>query len=159
MLDGSAKLNFPMTQKIKASLLFFFLSLCAGAVIVTHHFRSHRPPPSPRELFAVVEEQLAAFRASDYPSAYRHSASSVQQKFTLPQFEAMIRRDYGDMASARQVEFGLVQVTGSAAVVQVFFRETNGTRRCFLYSLLVENGVWRINGVQAMRPSPRGLNI
>ena len=111
-----------MTRTIKASLLFFFLSLCGAAIFVTDHVRRQVPPPAPHELFAVVEKQLAAFRAADYSSAYRHAASGVQQKFTVPQFEAMIRRDYGDMTNAQRIEFGFVKVIGSAAVVQVFCR-------------------------------------
>jgi Domain of unknown function (DUF4864) len=145
-----------MTRTIKASLLFFFLSLCASAMLVTHHLRSLTPPPAPHELFAVVEQQLAAFRAADYSSAYRYAASGVQQKFTVPQFEAMIRRDYGDMTNAQRIEFGLVKVIGSAAVVQVFFVAENGSARSFLYSLITEGDSWKINGVQPMQSAPPG---
>src|SRR5438105_2981870 len=91
-LDGSDKVYFPMTRTTKAALLFFFFSLCALAVIITHQWRSQRPPPVPHQLFAVVEQHVAAFRAADYSSAYRQTASGVQQKFTPPQYEAMIHR-------------------------------------------------------------------
>jgi hypothetical protein len=153
-----------MTRTIKASLLFFFLSLCASAILVTHHLRSLTPPPAPHELFAVVEQQLAAFRAADYSSAYRYAASGVQQKFTVPQFEAMIRRDYGDMTNAQRIEFGLVKVIGSAAVVQVFFVPESGSARSFLYSLVAEGDSWKINGVQQMQSAtpghrPAGLQL
>jgi hypothetical protein len=150
-----------MTRTIKASLLFFFLSLCASAIVVTHRVRLQVPPPAPHELFSIVEQQLAAFRAEDYPSAYRHAASGVQQRFSIPQFESMIRRDYGDMTDARHIEFGLVKVNGSAAVVQVFLCGTNGSHRSFLYSLVAEGNSWRINGVQPLEigTRPMGLHI
>lgn len=150
-----------MTRTIKASLLFFFLSLCASAMLVTHRVRSLTPPPAPHELFAVVEKQLAAFRVADYSSAYRQAASGVQQKFTLPQFEAMIRRDYGEMTSPQRIEFGFVKASGSAAVVQVFFCGTGDSVRSFLYSLVAEGDSWKINGVKEMSdaPSTRGLHI
>ena|SRR5687768_10543321 len=93
-----------MTRMIKASLLFFFFSLCASAVLVTYQMRLYVPPPAPHQLFAVVEKQLAAFRAADYSSAYRQAASGVQQKFTAPQYEAMIRRDYGDISGAQRID-------------------------------------------------------
>ena len=117
-----------MTRTIKASLLFFFFSLCVSAIVVTHRVRLQMPPPAPHQLFAVVEQQLAAFRVADYSSAYRQAASGVQQKFTAPQYEAMIRREYGDMTSAQRIEFGFVKVNGSAAVVQVFFRDAGRFR-------------------------------
>jgi hypothetical protein len=148
-----------MTRTVKASLLFFFFSLCASAVLVTNQVRPHAPPPAPHQLFAVVEQHLAAFRAADYFSAYRQAASGVQQKFTPPQYEAMIRRDYADVAGAQRIEFGLVKVSGSSAVVQVFFRGANGSARGFLYSLIAEGDSWKINGVQPMQPTPRGLHV
>jgi len=143
-----------VTRTIKASLLFFLFSLCASAIVVTHQVRSQAPPPAPHELFAAVEKQLAALRAADYSSAYRHAASGVQQKFTAPQFEAMIRHDYGDMMNAQRVEFGSVKVSGSTAVVQVFFRGAGGSARSFLYSLIAEDNSWKINGVQLMESVP-----
>lgn len=161
-LDGSGKVYFPMTRTIKASLLFFFLSLCASAILVTHHVRSQVPPPAPCELFAVVEKQLAALRAADYSSAYQHAASGVQQKFTVPQFEAMIRRDYGDMTGAQRIEFGFVKVSGAAAVVQVFFDGPNELVRSFVFSLIAEGDSWKISGVQPMqggRPRHRAAGL
>lgn len=143
-----------MPRTIKASLLFFFLSLCAAAIFVTNHVRLQVPAPTPHELFVVVEKQLAAFRVADYSSAYRHAASAVQQKFTVRQFEAMIRRDYSEMTNAQRIEFGLVKVNGSAAVVQVFFVSETGSARSFLYSLIAEGDSWKINGVQQMPSAP-----
>jgi hypothetical protein len=150
-----------MPRIVKASLLFFFLSLCASAVVVTHRVRSQGAPPTPHELFSIVEQQLAAFRSEDYLSAYRHAASGVQQKFTIPQFESMVRRDYGDMTISHRVEFGLVQANGSAALVQVFLCGPNGSRRSFVYSLVAEGHSWRINGVQPapVETRPKGLHI
>jgi hypothetical protein len=143
-----------MPRTIKASLLFFFLSLCGGAIFVTNQVRLQVPPPAPHELFVVVENQLTALRAADYSSAYRHAASAVHQKFTLRQFEAMIRRDYSEMTNAHRIEFGLVQVNGSAAVVQVFFASETGATHPFLYSLVAEGDSWKINGVRPMRNAP-----
>ena len=145
-----------MPRTIKASLLFFLLALCGAAVFITDHVRRQVPPPAPHDLFAVVEDQLAAFRVADYSSAYRHAASGVQQKFTMPQFEAMIRRDYGEMTNTQRTEFGFVRVMGSAAVVQVIFVGESGSARSILYSLVAEGGSWKINGVQPMQGAPPG---
>jgi hypothetical protein len=150
-----------MTRRIKASLLFFFFALCASAVVVTHRVRLHVPPPAPHQLFAAVERQLAAFRAADYASAYRQAASGVQLKFTAPQYEAMIRREYGDLSGAQRIEFGFVKVSGATAVVQVYFSGANGYIRSFLYTFVAEGDSWKINGVQPMQigDRPVGLHI
>ena len=89
---------------------------------------STRPRRCPHALFAVVNDQLSAFRAADYASAYSYAANGMQQKFTLPQFERMVRRNYADMAEARRVEFGSVRLDGATATVQVFFFKR--TARC-----------------------------
>ncbi|MBA3272408.1 MAG: DUF4864 domain-containing protein [Chthoniobacterales bacterium] len=98
-----------------------------------------------------MNDQLAAFRASDYPSAYRRAAAGVQQKFTLPQFETMVRRNYRAITGAQRVEFGSVTGDGSSAVVEVFFFSEHGGVRCFLYSLTAEAGGWKIEGVEEVR--------
>ena len=137
-----------MTRLMKAGLLLFFFSLCGAAFIVTHRVRA--PAPAPQTLFAVMNEQLAAFRAADYPGAYRYAATGVQQKFTLPQFEKMVRRNYAELTSAQRVEFGTVEVEGSNAFVQVFFFAGDGTVRLFLYNLIAEEDGWKIAGVEEL---------
>jgi hypothetical protein len=159
LLTCLVKFTSRMTRTIKASVLFSTFALCAAAIVVTQRARQHVPPPAPHQLFAVVEQHLSAFRAADYSSAYRQASSDLQQKFTPPQYEAMIRRDYADVAGAQRIEFGFVRVSGSSAVVQVFLRDGNGSIRAFLYSFIAEGDAWKINGVQPMQPTPRGLHI
>jgi hypothetical protein len=148
-----------MKRTVKASLLFFVLTLCALAIVATYRAQQHVPPPAPHQLFAVVEQHLSAFRAADYASVYRQASSGVQQKFTPPEYEAMIRQEYAEVARNQRIEFGLVKVSGPSAAVQVFCRDANGSTRAFLYLLIAEGGTWKINDVQPMRPTPRGLHI
>lgn len=140
-----------MPRTFKASLLLFFLIVCGSALIVTHQLRQHLPAPVPRALFAIVNEQLIAFRASDFRSAYRSAATGVQQKFTPPQFEAMVRQNYPEMTRASRVEFGLVKMSGESALVQVFFFGANGAVRSFFFSLINEDDAWKIDGVEELR--------
>ena len=137
-----------MSRLLKASLLLFFFSLCGAAFFVAHRVEERRPAPAPHDLFAVVNDQLAAFRAADFPGAYRHAATGVQQKFTLPQFEQMVRWNYSALSQARRVEFGSVRVEGVNAIVQVFFFNADGRVRSFLYNLVAEGGGWKIDAVQ-----------
>lgn len=137
-----------MNRFTKATLLLFFFSLCGVAFLITDRVRERVVTPAPRELFAVVNEQLAAFRSDDFSSAYRKASIGVQHKFTLPQFEAMVRQNYAEMANARRVEFGSVRTEGSTALVQVFFFAGDGSARVFLYSLIAEDGGWKVGGVE-----------
>ena len=144
-----------MSRTVKASLLTLFFAVCAAALIIVHAIREPLPAPLPRDLFAVVTEQLNSVRAADYQNAYRHAATAVQQKFTLPQFQKMVRRSFSAAAVAQRVEFGLVQVQSGSAVVQVFFFAPDESVRVFLYSLTFEDEVWKIDGVEEVRGSLR----
>ncbi len=140
-----------MNSKAKAAVLAFSFALCAASALITHVARVRMPAPAPRELYAVVNRQIAAFRSGDFPSAYRYAATGVQQKFTLAQFAAMIRRDYPELARARDIEFGQVHTRGASAVVQVFFSGRDKLSHSVFYNLVAENGVWKIAGADEIR--------
>src|SRR5207342_1352800 len=112
------------------------------------------PAPAAKELYSIVNQQLFALRTDDFDSAYRHAASGVQEKFSRAQFELMIRRDFWSMREAQRVEFGNVQVAGSAALVQVFLTSSDGAMRGFLYSFTAEGDGWKIDGVVPLGPQP-----
>ena len=148
-----------MTRPVKASLLLFFFLICGSAFVITQRLERRSPAPVPRQLFAIVNEQLAAFRTADFQSAYRQAATGVQQKFTLAQFETMVRRNYPEMTRAHRVEFGVVKVQGASALVQVFFLAENGEARSFMYSLIDEDASWKIEGVQELRSNRRDQTL
>ena len=149
-----------MSRFAKATLLLFFFSLCGAAFFITARVQEACAPPAPHEFFAVVNDQLAAFRADDFPSAYRQATTGVQQKFTLPQFEAMVRRElrgHGERAAGGV--WLACEWKGETALVQVFFFAGDGSVRVFLYSLISEDGGWKIGGVEELnryRPNRAG---
>ena len=143
-----------MSLLVKTSLLLFFFALCGAAILATHQAQERTPPPAARELYSIVNRQIAAFRTADFDSAYRHAATGVQQKFSRAQFELMIRRDFSPMTEAEHVEFGAVSVAGASALVQVFLRAPDGAVRGFLYSFAPEADGWKIDGVQPLGPQP-----
>lgn len=143
-----------MNRFLKASLLLFFFALCGGAVVVTYRAHEWNPAPAPRELYSIVNRQLAAFRTADFDSAYRQAAAGVQQEFSRSQFELMIRRDFSSMTDAEHVEFGAISVAGANAMVQVFLRASDGSVRGFLYSFTAEADGWKIDGVQPLGRQP-----
>jgi hypothetical protein len=148
-----------MSRTAKASLLLFFFSLCASAFLVTHIVRESVSAPVPRDLFAVVNDQLMAFRVADFESAYRHAASGVQQKFTLPEFENMVRGNYVEMTRTHRIEFGPVEVRRNSALVQVFFIASDGSVRRVIYSLISEGDAWKIDAVKEIGPRRRDQRL
>lgn len=137
-----------MTHRTKAAVLFLLLLICGAGFVVTQRLRDQLPPPAPRELFAIVNQQLSAVRSSDFRSAYRYAAAGVQQRFTLPQFERMIRRRYPEMLRGSRVEYGQVVIRGSSAAVQVFVLAVDGSLRSFIFSLTREEDSWKVDGLE-----------
>lgn len=135
----------------KAALLFLLLLVCGVGFFVTQKMREQLPPPAPHDLFAIVNQQLTALRSADFQSAYRHAASAVQQRFTLPQFERMVRERYPEMVRGYRVEYGVVKVQGSTAFVQVYLFASDDSVRSFLYSLTRETEGWKIDGVDELK--------
>ncbi len=147
-----------MSRWLKISFLLFFFALCGVAIVFTHLHLRETPAPAARELYSIVNRQLAALRSDDFESAYRQAASGVQQRFSREQFELMIRRDFYSMTEAQGIEFGAVEVSGGTALVQVYLRGPDGAIRAYLYSFTAEGGGWKIDGVQPLGPQPiRGL--
>ena len=152
-----------MNRMIKASLLLFFFALCGGAILTTHFATRRTLPPAPGELYLLVNRQLAAFHTEDFGSAYRYAAVGLQQKFSLAQFELMVRRDFSPMTRVQHVEFGAARIEGASALLQVFLTAPDGVARGFLYSFTTGSDGWKIDGVQSLGAQParrlRGLRI
>jgi hypothetical protein len=110
-------------------------------------------------LFDVVQQQLVAFRANDFSSAYHRASANFQQHWSLDQFSAMIRNDYARIARAERVEFGPWQRRGRHAVVEVFFVNHDGTVLPCVYSLISEADGWKIDGARWIRGWPQGQRL
>ena len=107
--------------------------------------------PVKQELTAVVDAQLAAFRANDYPKAYTFAAAAIQGMFSRERFEEMVRTAYPVIAHSAKAEYGLAFDTGEEAVVNVTVEGADGSRTSYQYLLKKEDGGWKINGVSELR--------
>lgn len=107
-----------------------------------------------REVLAVIEGQFHAFREGDYARAWSFAAPAIQEQYSVPAFERLVRDGYPIIAYWRAVSFGEVQDNGREAVVLVSVRGRSGRTRFFQYLLLNESGRWRINGVVEVDVSP-----
>lgn len=150
-----------MSARGKITLLMFFFALCGTAALVNYRLAQNSQPPvvRPAELFAVVNGQLANFRDADFPGAYRHASSGIQQRFNLDQFSDMIRNEYSRIVRAQRVEFGFVESSGRHAVIQVFFIDAAGQVTPCIYTLVSEGEGWKIDGARVLRRWPASTRL
>jgi len=148
-----------MNQRCKIGLLLFMLSVCGSAALTLHLYQIHADRTRPADLYEVVYKQRTAFRADDYPAAYRHASADFQQKFNVEQFTEMVRSDYLGMVRAVRVEFGAVERQGRRALIQVFFIDARGQVLPCVYSLVDEGESWKIDGARLLRRWPAGTRL
>jgi hypothetical protein len=107
-----------------------------------------------KELIAVVEAQLVAFRAGDYSLAYGFAAPGIQSMFPPETFEKMVRTGYPLIAHSSSADYGVALDTGEDAVlaVRITGADEKGTTAEYLYTLSKANGAWKITGVSEVKP-------
>lgn len=113
--------------------------------------------PLKHELTAVIDAQLAAFRAGDYSKAYTFAAGGIKEMFPVESFETMVKTGYPLIAGSAKAEYGLAFDTGEDAVVNVTIENAQGQRAQYQYTLSKENGTWKITGVGELKSE--GLSV
>ena len=148
-----------MSQGGKVGLMLFFFAVCATAAFVSYDGGRQSPPTRPVDLYSVVHSQFQALQAADFSRAYQHASAGMQEKFSVEQFEQMVRLDYAPIIDAERVEFGVAQIRGGHAVVRVFFVGEDGGLTPCIYSLVNEGELWKIDGARMLRRIPRGERL
>jgi hypothetical protein len=135
----------------------------AGTAALLDYTLSPRPEEvTPRELYSVVQRHLTACRAADFPQAYHAAASKVQEQYTLVQFEQKLRQDYQPVAAANHVEYGAVhhpRNDAKRALVDVYFISERGEAIGWTYSLVYEDGDWKVDHGEAIPGWPAGQRL
>ena len=109
-------------------------------------------PEVRREIVAVIDAQLAAFRAGEVRQAYGYASADLRAQKRLAAFVAIVRENYPEIWLSKRAEFGLVRDDGATAtlLVHVFGQESDAA---YDYTLVKENVGWRISGV--LRHAPK----
>ena len=103
-------------------------------------------PEVRKEVVAVIEGQLAAFREGDTKKAHAFGAATLRAQRPLRQFLQIVRTSYPEIWANTRAEFGVVRDDGTRAtvLVQVFSKED---RADYDYGLVKEPEGWRIDSV------------
>jgi len=148
-----------MNRTAKICLLAGFFVTCAIAALFENFVerRWHATPPA--ELYDVVWRQLSAFRAEDYPGAYRQVSTGFQEKFNIEAFTDLAHTEYPGLVRAQHVEFGAVRFDGPHAYIPSYFFLEEGDIVPCIYTLVREEDGWKIDSLRVLKrwPSNRRL--
>ncbi|MBI3812322.1 MAG: DUF4864 domain-containing protein [Nitrospirae bacterium] len=108
----------------------------------------HADDPAGRLIQGVIQQQLKAFNADDYPAAYRQASKHIRDKFTLDEFSAMVRTGYPQIARSLRAVFGEIRVSDDRlhATAPVDVTGTDHVTIRVRYRMVLEDD-WKIDGV------------
>jgi hypothetical protein len=137
-----------MTKWLVAALVGLGMSfLCAAETPL----RVSKPEVK-KEIVAIVEAQLAAFRKGDVKKAYTYAAADLQAQKPFKTFTAIVQTNYPEIWANTRAEFGLVHDDGVLANVTVQVYSKTGDA-AYDFTLRKERPGWRIYGVVRHEPS------
>jgi len=149
-----------MTHLGKILIMTSGIAVCLSAAVATH-LRDRTPnADTVQSIYEVVAEQYGAIRQADFHGAYRHAASGFQYRHSLEEFESMARLNFLQIASSAKIEFGAISIRRHGeALVQIFLiSHTGGVTPC-VYTMVHENGAWKIHGLQILPGWPRDYRL
>lgn len=130
-------------------ILVLVLGACVGAAglfAAEHAVLPASKPEVRREIVAVIEAQLAAFRAGDPRRAHSYASAELRAQKPLKVFAAIVRENYPEIWRNRRAECGLVRDDGEIATVAVHLVGAEG-EATYDYTLVKERAGWRISAV------------
>ena len=105
----------------------------------------------PDAMQGVIDDQLAAFRADDFATAFTFAAPGIQGMFRTPDnFGRMVRQGYPMVWRPARVEYLRARPEGSGWRQEVLMTDADGRLHKLAYSMIQTESGWRIAGVQLL---------
>lgn len=151
-IDG---LRHRMKPRVKSFLLTVFFVVGAIAAVATHVWRERVEAEfDPKPLYRVISAQFEACRSDDFGKAYDQASSDVQERFTLIQYVSKIRTEYRRISQLQTLQFGSTSIDYHRVIVEVYFLGIEGQVTPALFTMIQENGIWRIENFEVFETWP-----
>jgi hypothetical protein len=149
-----------MMPRFKSFLLMTFFVVSGVAAVATHVWRQRFEAEfDPKPLYRVIFEQFEACRSDDFGKAYGQASRGVQEHFTLVQYVSKIRTEYGPISELQKLQFGSTSLEYHRAMVEVYFLSGSGQVTPALFTMIQENGAWRIENFEVFETWPLGRRL
>src|SRR5258707_3220986 len=149
-----------MMPRLKSVLLMSFFVVSAAAAVATHVWRQRVEAEfDPNPLYGVIFAQFEACSSDDFGKAYGQASRGVQEHFTLIQYASKIRTEYGRISEPQKLQFGSTSLEYHRAMVEVYFLSARGLITPALFTMIQENGVWRIENFEVFETWPLGRRL
>lgn len=132
-------------------LIAIFAALALTAAITINTTVSVKADPI-AQIQAVIKRQIGAFKRNDGKAAFAIASPSVQKKFgSHKRFMKIVATAYPQIYRARKVRFKKAIPHGGKIIQKAIVEGPNGLFITALYSMVVVDGKWRIDGCVLIR--------
>jgi len=105
----------------------------------------------------VIEDQIEAFRADDFDTAFTFASPAIQGMFgSADRFGQMVRQGYPMVWRPEDVRFGGLSERSGAMFQTVLITDPAGKVHLLEYEMISTADGWEINGVRLLRPGALG---
>lgn len=106
----------------------------------------------------VITEQLEAFMADDFETAFTYASPGIKRLFGSPQrFEDMVRESYPMVHRPAEVTLLEQRTQSGRAEQRVMIRDQVGRLHMLSYQMIETADGWQINGVSVLRAPEVGV--
>ena len=105
----------------------------------------------PKEMQAVIDDQLSAFQQDDFAKAMQYASPVLQQYFRTPEnFQRMVTQGYPMVWRPDTVRYLENRTEDGVHWQRVMIKDQQGKFHVLEYRMLEVDGEWRINGVRIL---------
>ena len=124
-----------------------FLAFMASIFLATMASADERA-----EIAGVIGDQIEAFKADDFATAFTFASPSIKQLFgTSDRFGSMVRNGYPMVWRPGEVRFLDLEEMGSARLQRVLITDLSGASHLLEYQMIPTENGWQINGVRIIQ--------
>ncbi len=103
------------------------------------------------EITQVINDQIAAFLADDFETAFTYASPNIKRLFGTPQrFGQMVREGYPMVHRPAEVTMLDSRAMGERVDQRVLIRDAGGRLHLLSYQMIQTSDGWQINGVQIL---------
>lgn len=107
---------------------------------------------------AVIDDQIAALKAGDFPKAFTYASPMIQHLFgNAANFGDMVERGYPMVRRPASVRYLGVHAEAGAPHQRVMMTDAKGRLWVLDYRMVQVDGAWRIDGVQILPATGAGV--
>lgn len=111
-----------------------------------------------QDIQTVINDQIAAFRADDFETAFTYAAPNIRMMFLTPdRFGQMVREGYPMVHRPRTYVFEDLKDTGGSKLQSVLIEGQDGYYYVAEYDMVLTGQGWKIRGVRIFKTEGVGV--